>query len=533
MSKQASEPAAKGIDAIREKTAQMAAAVGVEPPERGRSLPLVPLGQPVGSLCRAVSQVLTSAPIFRRGEAFVTVNAETGEEQPLSIDRFRSWHHGFFLFEVGEGEKRRIVETLPRDKAAVILASDELRASVREVHAVNTVRVPTWREDGTGRRVIDLLPEGYDVESKTFTVDLLPFPQTWSLRDALGWLEATFGTFPFYESGDLLQKRSYSAHVAAMLGVYAVNLLPPASVRPMIIYNGNMPGVGKSLLCRMALAPIHGITEEDCKPKNDEELRNVLDAVALAGRPYLVLDDAANLRSHDLNRFVTSPAHVPRVKGLSRRVKCANVTQVFATGNALNVTEDLARRAVLVDLHEARIAAERDVKNPHTNQSVFGDEYRKYACAALWAILRHWQASGAVIDREARKASFEAYAGLVGSVLKAAGLVNPFGARECQSGGDEAGNALGDCLRSLVGAMDRDGSLSPAEVLEALEGAGTLDTVISWECRDSKKALGHRLKKLRGRIFQDSRGREFEFGHRGSNTGAQYPIRFVFAKADR
>ena len=514
-----------GADAIRAKLPQLAAATGAPAPGEGRSLPSIASNQPFGGLCLAVAQCLRQTPLFRRGEYLVTVNEATGEVQPMTPTRWRSWHQHFFTFHDGDGDKRRTVNAR-QDLALCILASDEIRAHVRELRAVNVLRLPTWRGEDAAR-TLDLLPKGYDPATRTFTVPLLDFPRDWTLEDAASWLASTFGTFLFFEPGDIFTRRSFAAHVAGMLGVFAVNLLPDGAVRPLIVVNGNQPGLGKTLLVHAQLSPVHGLVEDDAKPTSDEELRNVLDAAALAGAPYLVLDDAANLRSHDLNRFVTSPVHVPRVKGQSLRVRCANVTQVFATGNALNLTEDLDRRALVVDLFDPGTAAERTVRAPLTNPFLFSAAYRAAACAALWAMLRHWRDSGLPPCPEARKPSFEDYAALVGSVLVNAGIANPFTVRECRSGGDESTRALLAAVCKLAGNAAQGEAFTPDEILTALRESETLDDVLPFDCRDERKALGHKLKKLRGRVFTDTRNRRFEFGKRDGASGSRYTVHFL------
>lgn len=516
-----------GADEIRAQLPRVAAATGAPAPGEGRSLPSIAIKQPLAALCLAAAQCLRSAPLFRRGESLVTVNEATGELLAMSATRWRSWHQRFFTLHDGDGENRKTANAR-QDHALCILASDELRGHVRELRGVNLLRLPVWRGDGAAR-TIDLLPQGYDDATKTFTVPLLGYALDWPLEDAHAWLDATFGTFPFFERGDLFARRSFGAHVAAMLGVYAVNLLRDGAVRPLLVVNGNQPGLGKTLLVHAQLAPVHGRVEDDAKPTSDEELRNVLDAAALAAAPYLILDDAANLRSHDLNRFVTSPVHVPRVKGQSLRVRSPNVTQVFATGNGLNLTEDLDRRALVVDLFDPGTTAERRVAEPLTNPFLFSETYRGPACAVLWTLLRHWRDAGRPACVEARKPSFEDYAGLVGSVIVAAQIANPFTPRECIAGGDEASRSLKSVVCRLAGNCAQGEDLTPDDILTALREAETLDDVLPFDCRDERKALGHKLKKLRGRVFTDTRGRRFEFGKRDASSGSRYVVHFLDA----
>jgi len=379
-------------DEIRAALCVAAAAVGAPAPGEGRSLPSLPVGMQLAALGQAVAQCLRSAPIFRRGDDLVTVNPATGELQPMTPTRFRSWHQRFFTLHSDEAGKRKNVNAKD-DLARAILATDEFRDDLREIRTVATLRLPVWRGEGA-TRTIALLPEGYDPATRTYTVPLLAYATDWTLEDAQNWLESTFGTFPFYERGDLFTRRSFAAHVAGMLGAYTTNLLKRGSVRPMVVANGNQPGLGKTLLVHAQLSPVHGQIADDSKPKDDTELRKVLDAASLAGAPYIVLDDVANLYSHDLNKFITSPVHVPRVFHSQNRVPCQNHAQVFATGNGLTLTPDLDRRSLVVDLFSPRKAADFRVSDPLTTSFLFSTDYRLAACGALWAMVRHWNDSG-------------------------------------------------------------------------------------------------------------------------------------------
>jgi len=517
-----------GAKEIREKLPQIAAATGAPAPGEGRTLPSIEIKQPLASLCFAVAQCLRPSLLFRRGESLVTVNESTGEEQLMTPTRWRTWHQRVFTFHDGDGEKRRATNAR-QDLALCILASDELRAHVRELRAVNLLRLPVWRGEGADR-TIDLLPRGYDEETKTFTVLALDYPLDWPLEDARDWLYKTFGEFPFAEDGPVFARRSFSAFVGGLLGVFLVNLLPPGAVRPLVLVIGNQPGLGKSTLVRAMLAAVHGVTEEDSKPKSDEELRNVLDAAALAGARYVFLDDVHNLKSNDLNHFISSPTHTPRVKGQSVRVKCANNWQVFATGNHLTLGEDLPRRSLVVFLSTGEKASDREIADPMTNTFLFSAAYRAPACAALWAMLRHWRDNGMPPCREARMASFEAYAALVGGVCVAAGVGNPFAPIvDWPMGGDEAGRALESGICKIVGMLSTDGELTTGDILARLSEDGTLDVVLPYQCKDEKKALGHKLAKLRLRVFGDTSGRRFEFGRRDVSSGSHYTVRFLKA----
>jgi hypothetical protein len=127
---------------IREKLPQIAAATGAPAPGEGRTLPSIPANQTIGPLAHEVAQCLHPVPLFRRGESLVTVDKLTGETLPMTADRWPGWHHQYFIFHTGEGENRKTVDLNPY-QVRRILASEALRAHVRELRAVNLLRLPT------------------------------------------------------------------------------------------------------------------------------------------------------------------------------------------------------------------------------------------------------------------------------------------------------------------------------------------------------------------------------------------------------
>lgn len=521
---------ADGADEIRAKLAQLAAATGAPAPGEGRRLPSIAINQPIGPLALEVAQSLSRAPLFRRGESLVTVNEATGEVQPMTADRWPSWHMQFFIFHNGEGEKRRTVDMEP-NRVRRILASDALRAHVRELRGVNLLRLPTWCGEGADRKPV-LLPEGYDPATKTFTVLLLDYATDWTLEDAHAWLDATFGTFPFFESGELFARRSFAAVVAAMVGVFTVNLLPDGAVRPLVLVDGNQVKLGKSLLVRMILSGVHGKIAETSKPGEDE-LRKILDATAIAGKPYLFLDDLHSLASNDLNHFSSSPTHEPRAMHTHNLPNCPNVWQVFGTGKDIKLTDDLERRVLAIDLFSSDDWRSRKVANPWTNPKVILPAYRAPACSAIWALVKNWIEAG-MPKGGTRLDSFEDWSEIVGGVVGAAGIADPCGRRENTRGGNDAGRALVAAVCILAAKCDNGEELTTGEILAQLENDGTLDVVVPFAKNElgQKQKLGWKLQPLRGNAYIDTRGRRFEFGHKEDAPGAKYTLHFLDAVSE-
>ena len=330
-------------DQIRENAALVARSANIEPPEESREVPTVRVDQPVSHAAREFGMILAPSPLFRFGESFVTIGKERGELELMTSDRFRSWVESY-LYAVRPKGDSYLAATMTRDFAGMVMASDRFREQIREIKAINTVRLPAWRgssevkvsqdgpfwlKEGSDLHV-ELLPPGYDERTKTFTVEVLKYRHDLPLSEAVSFLSETLAHFPWALEEEITNSRSIGVHFASMIGVFCHSMFKEGTVRPMIVYNGNQPGSGKSNLMRMSLAPVHGAPAESSKP-NNEELRKILDAVAISRKPYLALDDVANLHSNELNRFTNSAVHDPRILGQSKKLTHFNVTQVFTT----------------------------------------------------------------------------------------------------------------------------------------------------------------------------------------------------------
>jgi hypothetical protein len=318
--------------------------------------------------------------------------------------------------------------------------------------------------------------------------------------------------------------------LAAMIGTYCHGLFPEGTAKPLVIFNANQPGAGKSILARVTLCPVHGWIPEGGKPDSESELEKVLDSAAMARKPFLLLDDVANLRSQALNRFITSPVHECRRMHSQALMTAPKTCQVFATGNALSITEDLERRALIIDLFEAGKATDKKIAKGKeiTSEWLAMPATRARFLAALWAIVREWRDEGMKMGG-GRKPSFERWAAVIGGVLSfAPSLADPFAARKVLSGGDESTRALERVLAIVAGRYESGDTPRPdtAEILAAAE-AEDLAEAITGFAKDAKKSLGWRLKRIRGRQFTDTRGRLFEFGKRDLGAGASYPITYL------
>ena len=529
------------IRKFRHEIDLLAKSANIELPEQnGQDLPTVQLDQPVSKIAHEIGTILTPAPLFWFNTNFVTIGKERGEFELMTTDRFRTWVEKY-LYVMKPNRAGYTAATMTRDMASMIMASDLFREKIREVKSLNKVRLPAWRGSSEVKVdprqafwlepesdfQIELLPPGYDERTKTYTMEEVEYRNDLPLEEARTFLTEILQSFPWAREDENSNRRSTGVHFAAMIGVFCNSLFKEGTIKPMIVYNGNQPGSGKSLLMRMALCPVHGEPAESSKP-NNEELRKILDIAALQSKPYLVLDDVASLYSNELNRFTNSPVHEPRILGKSQTEKRYNVTQVFTTGNMLSLAEDLVRRCVVVDLFEATKATERRFENELTPDWLCLSETRAKFLAALWAIVRHWSENGMPAFKEARHTSASQWASVVGAIVNHLNPdLQPFVKRTFSLGGDESTAALEALICSIASDLEPAGDeFTTAELINMAEELNLIEA-IAGHAKDQRKALGHRLKKIRGRTFTDKRKRKFNFGKQDKSYGAVYPFKFL------
>ena len=495
--------------------------------ETDRIAPQVDISKTISHVARTLGQVLHRVNLYRQGEFLVSVDDLTGETKVMKAERFCSWVEDFVVIVKPRDEGMKAT-SLSADLAAKIMASDQFRAGLRDLKAVHTVRLPVWDEYGKSVR---LLEAGYDDRTQVFTVDSLPYPLDMAPKAAVDFILDVFKGYPFSDEGRLINKRSAAVQLAAMVGNFVRLLFDEGTQKPVIVYNGNQPGTGKSTLARMALSAVFGVPEDKGLPKSEDELRKELDAFAMARRPYLFLDDVGgHLRSHLLNRFITSPMHTGRKMGTGDLFTVPNVTQVFITGNGLTLSPDLARRCLIVDLFCAVEARGRKFERIITDAWLVRPEVRSQFLAALWTLVSYWQENGCPRS-ERLLDSFEEWSGIVGGIVVESGFYDPI-APAPELAMDEQGEAFKRLFCALAADLthDTETTFTVADCREKAEELNLWETLVSGG-KDELKTFGARLKKYRGRQWVDEHGRRFEFGRRETSRGSVYPVR-VFATVE-
>lgn len=496
--------------------------------------------------------VLAEAPIFRREDVIVTVEPTTGEMKLMTPERFLTWVSDhvviYEVYETGKGEKRmekKLRKTMPKSTAQGVLASDAFYYQIRQLVRVNAVRMPVMRAD---KRVV-LLPEGFDPESKIFTLKSgVRIDETMTLETAKNCVfQKYYGEFRFTDP------RSFSVAITLPLALFGMGLQDVEAARLGFMVRANTQGGGKSLVAQAGITPSFGLPENTAKAKEDE-LRKILDAAVLQGSPYLFFD---NLKGHFENAliegFMTSPVWRARVMGTQRFMRGKVCSILIITGNNLTVSPDMQRRLLQCDIFVEEFDVQEKRHAVDLNPVVLNrPEVRGEFLSALWALIRNWDVNGrkpaGPPGKPFRVNGFAEWSDIFGGIIQAAGYANPL---ERPS---DAQTAAPMTLhqRKLVELLSQN--LTATCPLEEYEPQEVMDCCVEnelfmWKIKGrlvtKKKHGGEETEtfeptsecwsvmglmwtnEMGGRIFTIADGRRVRFGKQGEGRAKRYIVELL------
>lgn len=437
---------------------------GVTPPEDLRkAAPYLHIGAPIDELANQVADFLRGKGLLFRGvdDEIVTIDEATGKKRPMTANRLRTWlPQSAGLIPVMKFNKetgKAIKGELDHKMTSGILASDGLRLKLPLIEAVNSAPMPVFLEelDERGLRKMVLSPMGYHAESKIYTIHGgLHYDEEMSLEDAVKFLRHLFGFFP-------MDQRSLAVHVAAMLSLYCRRLFQGRT--PLFLYNSNLGGSGKSKLAECAIMPLYGRPEAIGYDQFDQKaVKAELDSQANTFAPYVLYDDFelpgdTQLRSNHVNRWITGDVWGSRTYGSNTERRSIPLDAVtLMTGIKLNLEAQLRRRTLFIDLFAKQKAADRALPKEATlitSSFIRSTERRRELLAAMWALVRHWDAMGRpCCERTGQRPldSFEDWSEVVPPLVMSCGFANALEAFEAGDAGDIEGSELSTLVRCLI-----------------------------------------------------------------------------------
>jgi len=400
-------------------------------------------GRSISAFARDLARILQACGIYQRGGLAVVVNKDGDGLEVITPQMFRTLVEKYvvsFCVRRRNHMTMTLVRTMSADHAQGVLSAPQFLDRLPKVERVTTARLPVMRDGGA----IALLPEGYDRESLTLTIQQCEYDETMSLTEARKVIDDLLGEFPFADDG-----RSKAVAISAMVGIFAAGLLPRGALRPVFFYLANGEGAGKTLLAQCAIMPVHGRVKTSGGPRDEAEIAKELLTAVIEGRSYFLLDNCkGHLASAQLEAFVTSSLWSGRVLGESRSFNAENNVAVFITGNGCTVSPDMRRRSLTVELFmEDERAEDRHFKRVLDETALLA--MRSPILAALWALVRAWDAAGR--PKPSRKhASFPRWAEITGGIVEFAGYDSPLMTPDIASATDVDGADMRELVELLT-----------------------------------------------------------------------------------
>lgn len=411
----------------------------------GQQMPVVKLEMDLNRMARRLGEVAPRLDLFDLNGKVVYFD-HRGRQLEMTGRRFRTWinEHVVIAVKYNADDGAPIPGTLKSDDAASIIEAASFLCGLRSLDGVNRVRLPVIRKSGQ----LELLPEGYDSETRHYTVTGGPdFDLDMDLDAAKGWFSRILRDFPF------ANERSMAVQIASMLSLFVKHLPGGTGLRPGFLWLANKPGSGKSVLAKMGLYAVIGKAAA-AKMKRGSDLDKELEAFCLSAVPYIFLDNVyGGLQSAAIDQLLTSKQSTGRAMGGHGTFEANNTALVLVTGNQLQLNDDAARRFLVIDLFEKGDPRKREIGMPMDDDVMEREDWRMKTLAALWALVRHWHEKG-MPKAEVTMPTFEQYAEMLGGIVAAAGYGEPFEEPDIPDAISPEKQEFAEFIAALVEDMD-------------------------------------------------------------------------------
>jgi hypothetical protein len=233
-------------------------------------------------------------------------------------------------------------------------------------------------------------------------------------------------------------------------------------------------------------------------PEEKDELQKVLDSEVLAASDSIIFDNVKErVDSAYLEQFATSSVVSVRRLGSSAKYEITKQTMVMMTCNQAEVSADIARRSIFIDLFQKEADPQaRKIERPMGAEYLARTEVRYKILSALWSLIHAWDAAGRP-ECSSRLVGFEDWSRIIAGIVEFAGFVDPLAKVESEDFGDPDAADMMALVKVMAQGLYRDG-------LEFKFREGITFDDLVWVCRD--QALFEDI--IRGKVDRETK--EFE-----------------------
>lgn len=373
----------------------------------GRERPIIhidPANMPVGfTMARITERLLAAGNCFSRVDQLVVLNNET-ISTILSAPELAGLlnHHVEFYFI---GEESGEYKPLPPLYANTWLhhPGERARFPIIKLFTHNPVYAEDWR----------LVAPGFDAPSGIYYAG-----QAVVRRDGTEHLDRLLRDFCFKSVAD---RTNY-------LGMLLTTLLVPRFIgsKPAVLFNGNQPGLGKSILAQIlaVLRDGHPVETASFNP-NDEEFEKRLGSIVRRGATTIIIDNAKGrarnprIESACLERSITDPILSYRLLGYSQDIRAENSHIFCITANSPDVSRDLVSRSVVVNMFYEGAPERRTFSIPDPEN--YAQEHRLELLGELIGMVERWKDAGQPLANVDSRFNKRGWGNIIGGILATAG----------------------------------------------------------------------------------------------------------------
>jgi hypothetical protein len=389
-----------------------------------------------------------------------------------------------------------------------VLASPQFKDQLRPLERIAFCRLPVMRADGH----IEMLPEGYDAATQTMTLSDVDCVDDMAFSEGLTVIEDLLSEFNFADKTG----RSKAVAVAGLLGLYAAQIMPVGTKRPVFITTKNAEGAGGSLITAFMVVPVIGNFPATTMPAKEEEMGKTLLTYHLKASPVIVFDNVKDrIGGAFLEGFTDNVRWGLRVLGGNEDYEGPNNTVVFINANGATVTPDMRRRSLFIELHLKEERAEDHVYT-HTLNIAALIPMRPKILAACWSLVRNWDAMDRPLPTRSHS-QFPEWARIIGGMVEAAGFACPLDTSNISIVADEDGDAMRTLVKAWAAQAKQSKPHTFQEIIDLCRAEGIFTGLVGgseFEMKTGQRsAMGYVLKRYDDRLIGDHKFTITDSGH--------------------
>jgi DNA primase len=392
-------------------------------------------------------------------------------------------------------------------------------------HLESLIRTPVFGKDGS------LLTEsGYHQADRLWLIPdtslAVPEVPTKPTADQISaarslLLDDLLVDFPFVTPAD----RAHA--VAAVILPFIRRMIDGAT--PIHLVEAPTMGSGKGLLTNLISIVTTGATcEARTIPAHEDEIRKMLTAELINGRPITLLDnvsDKKKLDSSALASIITAPRWTDRYLGESRMVTVPNNALWLMTGNNPKLSDEMTRRCVRLRIDPRVDRPWLRAKFKHAAIADWAKQNRSALVHAVLTLVQAWIAAGRPLH-SVLLGSFEPWSAILGGVLGVAQIPGFLGnLNELYENAD----ADGQMWREFIAAWWENFHRTPQKVSDLNRLCEQHDLMLSvrgdGSARSQQTRLATGLGNKRDRVFNGLSVKRVSFNkHKGAFLYALAPV---------